>query len=149
MAATIAGAIKAHLESQGWGVAVYRDGAPVVNGREVPAPYITVQEGIGYAPERHGDQGDPHRHGGTTEQVQVDLYLPARAATGQAGRAANAERYDLPTLLDRALDGPLPAYGPTGAVRRVYGMSVVSGQRWPISDNIVRHTRTVSIRRDT
>lgn len=149
MAATISGALKAHLEAQGWGVPWYRDGAPVVNGRPVAAPYGVVQEGIGYAPEPHGDRGDPNRHGGTTEQVQVDLYLPARSPGGTAGRAVNAERYDLPTLLDRALDGPLPAYGPAGASRRVYGMSVVAGQRWPISDNIVRHTRTVSIRRDT
>lgn len=145
MAATTAGAIKAYLEGRGYGIPWYRDGAPVAAGRAADPPYGTVQEGIAYAPERHGDTGDLDAHQGEDERVQVDLWQPARARA-TAGKASNAESYTLPGRVRRDLHGAvLP---PLADGRRIYGLRVVSGQRWPISENVVRHTYTVAVRRD-
>lgn len=143
MSATIAGALKAHLESQGWRVPWFRDGA--MPGQR--APFGTIQEGIGYADDQHGDLADPAAHVGETELVQVDLYLPARKpGQGRAGHAANAEDYQLPRLLRRALRGWDGVYG--SPPQRVYGTRITGGQRWPIEDNVVRFTLTISCRRD-
>jgi hypothetical protein len=149
MAATVSGAIKAKLEGLGLGVPVYRDGAPVAHGKPAEPPYVTVQEGIGYAPERHGDFGSTGAHQGEQEQVQVDVWQYARVPAATVGQAANAESYTLPGAIRRALHGAkLGSIGSGADLRRIYGVSVVSGQRWPISDNIVRHTFTVTVRRD-
>jgi hypothetical protein len=144
VSASLAGAIKAHLEARKMGLPWFRDGAP----KNQPLPFGTIQEGIALAPERHGDHADPGGHQGDTELVQLDIYQPARKADGAApGRTVNAEDYDLPGLVRRVitlLGGT--AFGTPP--RRIYGATVVSGQRWPISDNTVRHTLTINVRRD-
>ena len=139
MSASTAGAVKAHIETLGLGVPVFRDGA----GDTTTPPYVTVQEGIGYETEAHGDTGDPDADMGVGELVQVDLYLPARVRTS-TGRAANAESYTAPDRLHRGLHGAaLPSIG--GA--RVYGCLVESRLRWPIADNVARHTLTIRVKR--
>lgn len=143
MSGSLAGAVKAHLETLGLGVPVFRDGAPA--GQD--APYITVQEGIGLRPELHGDYGDPDAHQGDLEQVQIDVWQPARQLASP-GRTSNAEDYDMPGHVRRSLTGTLGGRSFGSPARRIYGSRVVAGQRLPISDNIVRHTYTVEIRRD-
>lgn len=142
MSATISGALKAHLERQGWGVPWFRDGAPP----ETKAPFGTIQEGIAVADDRHGDFADPQADGGETEQVQVDLYQPARKLSGgRAGTAPSAENYQLIRQLRAILHGWRGSYGTPPMT--VYGARVVSWVRWPIADNLVRHTVTVEVRR--
>lgn len=145
MAATVAGALKAHLEGLALGVPVFRDGAPA----EQPMPFLVVQDGIGYAAELHGDTADPDAHQGDTELVQVDLYQEARTADpAHAGRTLPGESRDLHLRVRRGLTTlARTSYG-TPPVR-IYGVTRVAGRRWPISDNVVRHTYTASIRRDT
>lgn len=146
MAATLAGLFKAHLESLGLGVPWYRDGAPA----DVTAQggtYGVVQDGIGMAPDRHGDHGDPDGHQGETELVQIDLYQPARVPDpARPGATLPGESRDLALRVRRALPLLAGSYG-TPPVR-VYGVTVQGGQRWPISDNVVRHTWTCATRRD-
>lgn len=141
MSASLGGAIKAHLEAQRLGIPWFRDGAPT----DQPLGFGTIQEGIALAPDRHGDHGDPNAHQGDTELVQLDLWLPARKPDGP-GRTRNAEDYDLPGQVRRAVTTLRGSYGTPA--RRIYGATVVSGQRWPISDNTVRHTLTINVRRD-
>ena len=151
MSQTMSAALKTYLEGLGLGVAFYRDGAPKGADGVISAawPYGTIQEGIGYAPELHGDTDDPAAHNGTDELMQVDLWQRARGVPTPAsgGRAVVLERYDLPSQIDNALRSRrgLAAAAPF----RVYGMTVIGGQRLSPSDNVVRHTWTVRIRRDT
>lgn len=149
MSATTAGAYKAYLEGLGFGVSVYRDGAPRDRGGELDTswPFAVITEGVGYDAERHGDTDDPDAHNGTIELVQVDLYQKARSMPDASGTTTVLERYDLPSNLDNALRSArgLRPHAP----HHVYGVSVQGGQRWPISENIVRHTWTVRVSRDT
>ena len=149
MAATAAGAIKAYVEGLGLGLSVYRDGAPKDAEGNIAAayPHAVVQDGIATTPQAHGDYDDPTGHQATTELVQVDLYqLARRLDPATQGRTVVAERYDLPDALAAALTGTgIQQHAPW----RVYGTRVQSGQRWPVEDNVVRHTWTVAIERDT
>lgn len=149
MSATLAGAYKAYLESLGTSVPWYRDGAPRnAEGKlDTTWPYGVVTEGVGYAAEQHGDTDDDDAHNGTSELVQLDLYQLARGMPDSTGRAPVLERYDLPSIIDAALRSrhALDVHAP----HHVFGVRVQGGQRWPISDNIVRHTWTVTVRRDT
>lgn len=146
-AATMGGAVKHYLEGLGLGVPVYRDGAPKDRDGNVAvvAPFIVVQEGIGYAPERHGDESDPDAHLATSEAVQVDVWQNARGAP-VAGRAPVLEDYTLPERVEAALRNgrALAPHAPW----TVYG-TTVSGVRFPIADNLIRHAYTVTVRRDT
>ena len=139
MSASTAGAVKAHIESLGLRMPVFRDGA----GDRTDPPYVTVQEGIGYDTEAHGDTGDPDADMGVAELVQVDVYLPARRRTA-TGLTANAESYTVPDRVHRGLHGA--TIGPVGGAR-VYGCLVQSRLRWPIADNVARHTFTVRVKR--
>lgn len=148
--ASLGGAFKAHMESRGLGLSWYRDGAPRDRAGELAAhyPYGVVQTGIGFAPELHGDTAADDAHEGTTELVQIDLYELARSAPNAAGRTAVTEAYMLPSRIERELrrcardiDQRAPWH--------VYGVRVQTGQRWPIADNVLRHTWTVAVRRDT
>lgn len=136
MAATTSGAIKAHLESLGLGVSVYRDGPRP--GQAVP--YIVVTEGISTVPSvsAAGDHGDPDADITVSEQVQVDIVQAARDSAGQ-----NIERYDLPGLVYRALHGARLTAHPT----HVYGCRVLSMGRDTITDNIARHVITAQLDR--
>lgn len=149
MSATMSGAWKAYLESLGFGIAVYRDGAPAGKDLADPAtyPYVVVTEGVGYLAESSGDTDDPDADTLTTERVQIDLYQLARSLPDAAGRTTVLERYDLPSNLDGALrySRALAVHAPWN----VHGTKVTGGQRWPIADNIVRHTWSIDVRRDT
>lgn len=107
MAATSSGAVKAFLEAQGLGVAVYRDVAPA----SAVLPYVTVQEGISLVPEDHGDHG---ADAAVTELVQVDLW-----------QAQGAETYTLPDAVVGALHGAVLTQHP----KHVYGCVVRSAVR--------------------
>jgi hypothetical protein len=147
MAASTAGAVKAYVEAQGLGVAAYRDGAPTNDDGTVSAayPHLVIQEGIAYSPNADGDFGDQSAVRTVTELVQCDLYQLARTLiAGQPG-SANAEAYPLHGDVVAALHGAkLGAIGD----QRVHGCLVRSGRRWPIADNIVRHTIDLEIRRE-
>lgn len=145
MAATVAGAVKALLESIGLGVPVFRDGAP----EGTLHPLIVVQDGIGLVPEPHGDLSDPNAHQGDTEQIQIDIYQDARLMDpAHAGRTLPGESRDLHLKVRRALPRLARTSFGTPPVR-IYGCSVVAGRRWAISDGVVRHTLTANVRRDT
>lgn len=146
MAASTAGSVKAFIESLGLGVAAYRDGAPTTDTGAVKAatPYVVVQEGIGYDASLAGDFGDHTQVHTVTELVQVDLYQSARALAS-AGGSVNTEDYLLPGRLQAALNGA--RLGPVG-LQRVHGCAVRGGRRWPIRDNIVRHTVDLQVTRE-
>lgn len=145
MAATTAGAIKTHIEAAGLSLSAYRDGAPTDSSGAVSAPYphVVIQEGLDYGPEQAGDYGDPDAIQLVAELVQVDLYQLARKLT--EGGSVNVESYTLPGQLIAALHGARLA--PIG-LQRVAGVTARGGRRWPITDNIVRHTIDVVVRRE-
>ena len=66
MAATVAGALKAKIESLGLGISAYRDQPPA---GQAP-PYVVIQESIAMTPDRLEDG----QLTTGTEQAQVDLY---------------------------------------------------------------------------
>jgi hypothetical protein len=139
VSATTAGAVKAYMEGLGTGLPVFRDGAPP----KFAEPFATVQEGIGIDTRQTGDTGDAAADVAVSELVQVDVYLPARSRVGASTR--NAESTTVPDLLHRRLHGA--TFGPVGGAR-VYGCFVQSRQRWPITDNVARHTLTLRVERN-
>lgn len=147
--ATMGGAFKGYIESLGLGLPVYRDGAPrdAAGALSTSWPFVVVQEGIGYTADRHGDDDDEQAHLGTTELVQVDLWQRAREQIAGTARTRVAEDYRLPERVEAALRrrSGLAPHSPW----RVYGVSLFDSQRYPISDNQLRHTWTVRVRRDT
>jgi hypothetical protein len=143
MAASMGGAWKLYLESLGTGVPWFRDGKPT--DLDVPK-WGVVTEGIALAPSLDGgDYGDPDRHEGELEQVQLDLWQKARGPV-VSGRANSLEDYELATTIRRAL--PRAAALQPFAPWRIYGVRVLTGLRWPISDNLLRVTWTVTVVRD-
>lgn len=146
--ATMGGAFKGYLESLGLGVPVYRDGAPRDQAGALTTswPFIVVQEGIAFDSERHGDDDD-QAHLGTVELVQVDLWQRAREQIAGTTRTRVVEQYDLPEQIEAALRNRagLAPHAPW----RVYGVTLFSGQRYPIADNELRHSWTIRVRRDT
>lgn len=141
MAATTAGAIKAYVETLNLGLTVYRDGSVPV---DPPYPHLVVQEGLAYDVEQSGDYGDPDADQWVTELVQCDLFQLARRPT-TTGRTENVEDYTLADTLRSRLRGA--RIGPVG-VQRVAGVTPFGGRRWPIADNVVRHTIDLRVRRE-
>lgn len=146
MSATTAGAVKARIESLGLSVTGYRDGAPTNDADEITAPYphFVVHDGIAIDLDRHGDTADPAAHDGVTELVQVDVYQHARRLIG-GSQSTNVESY---TLAEAIMLGLSKATSMTIRGNRVYGVLATRARRWPIKDNVVRHTIDVTIRRD-
>lgn len=140
MAASMSGAIKAHLEALAFGVPVFRDG-PRTGQAE---PYIVVQEGLPATRNLRaaGDFGDPNAEIPIVETVVVDLVQQARVKTGPKTTRVT-ERYGLAEAIGAALHGcRLPASpAPVTAVR------LVDIDRIPIADNKVRHSITVEVHR--
>jgi hypothetical protein len=135
MAATTAGALKAYLEAQGLGLAVFRDDAQT--GQALP--YATVTEAVTVTADGAGDTGDTGAARYVTELAQVDLWQTWRAENG-----AIAESYTLPGAIVRCLQGAQLTSAPT----RVYGCTVDSMVRLLERDtNLVHHAVTVRIRR--
>ena len=131
MSATIAGALKAHIETLGLNVVAYRDQAPT----EQTGHYIVIHEGISTV--RETDQGDAHA---ATELVQVDYFQPWRASDGSL-----AENPASTAALITGIQGAQLATAP----KRVYGCLVDSSQRFVEHDtNRVHEAITVRIRRN-
>lgn len=145
MAATTAGAIKAYVEGLGLSLSAYRDGAPTnADGTlDTAYPFVVIQEGIAYDQRQAGDFGDTTAIQIVDELVQVDLFQEARRLS--AGGSVNVELYTLPGQLRAALHGA--RIGPIG-VQRVSGVVARGGRRWPIADNIVRHTIDLAVTRE-
>lgn len=141
MAATTAGAIKAYLESLGFGVPVFRDGPRPGQG----LPYIVVTEAVstGINGSGNGDYGDPDARLQITEIATVDLVQQARVKTG-SGLTRSAERYGLAEAIAHALNSTtLPAHP-----ARVTAVRVQDTDRIPISDNRVQHSIHIAIHRE-
>lgn len=135
MSLTTANALKAWLESQGLGVAVYRDRLT----EDKALPYITVSESISITGEpAFNSFDDPEGH--VREVAQVDLWQrwldPMSNTLGES-----------PTLADAvmlALDGKRATTAPTW----VGGMTVDGAVRLlNVEGNYVHTAITVSIRR--
>ena len=74
--------------------------------------------------------------------MQVDVFQVARVQVSPQ-TTRNAEDPELVRTVRRALRGlGIARYAPVP----VYGTRVTDGQRWPISDNVARHTFNVSVR---
>lgn len=149
MSATTAGAMKAHLERAGLGLAWFRDRAP----QDQALPFGVIQEGISRTSDRDGDHTDPAARHGVREQVQVAVYDLWRDGTGKA-----AERYDLPDALHRALHGAVLTDLPSGrpGFVRVDGYVRIPQVDGPGSAgdpanraNIVQHALTCTVARST
>lgn len=141
MAATTSGALKARIESLGYGVPVFRDGPRP--GQDYP--YVVVTEGVsmGLDGQANGDFGDPDREMNIIEIATVDLVERGRAKTG-ATTTKNVERYGLGEALAHALHGcSLPAHP-----AKVHGVIVQGVDRIPLVDNVVRHSIAVRIHRE-
>lgn len=139
MAATTESAIKARLESLGFGVPAFRDGP---RPKQAP-PYIVIeQQDIVIDRAASGDFGDPDAETRVTEILTVDLIETARVRTGPT-TTRSAERYGLAEAIAHALHGgPLPdAPTPVTAVR------AQDIDRYPIADNRIRTSITVEVHR--
>lgn len=140
MAATTAGAIKAYLESLGFGVPVFRDGPRPGQG----LPYIVVTEAVstGLDSSGNGDYGDPNATVQIVEVATVNLVQQARVKA-PGGGTRSAERYGLAEAIAHALNCTrLPAHpAPVTAVR------VRDIDRMEITDNRVQHSIHIAIHR--
>jgi hypothetical protein len=146
MSATTSGAIKAYLEGQGLGIAVYRDLAP----QGARLPFATVQEAISTTLDSSGDVGDPDRQVTVREDAQVTVWQPFRAPDGTSGES--------PTLVRdviHALHGARLVTSPT----TVYGCLVTFRTRRPRVDapgtgeaddgaNLIQDVLTLTLRRN-
>lgn len=147
MSATTSGALKAHLEAKGRGVAWYRFRAP----KEAVLPFGVIQEGISTTPLPMGDTSDPTGDKVVTELAQCTLFQAWRNPDGSA-----AEMYALPGQIWRDLDGAVLVGHPAGTAH----VRVRSQVRLPRIDspgesaaedadgaNLIQDTFTVSLSR--
>lgn len=135
MSANTASAIKAHLEGQGLGVAVFRD-------RRAPKqdlPYITVREDISTVPDgQWNPYADPEGH--VSEVVQVDIWQRRQ----NPGTEDVVESYTLADAVMKSLHG---SHLPT-APKPVSGVQVISRNRIvEFETNTVHTALTVQVRR--
>lgn len=136
MAATSAGALKAHIESLGLGLPAYRDRAP----QDAALPYAVIREAVTATVRRHGDFGDINASRAVTEEVQIDLWQQARDPESNAV----TESYTLPSAVFRNLHGARLPAAPT----HVHGVKVLGMTRFPDPDaRLVRHLITVQLDR--
>lgn len=161
MSATTAGAIKAHLESAGFGIAFYRDRMPA----DAAIPCGIVLEGVVTVPVKGGDYGDTTAPRWVVETCQVSLYQAWRTADGHPG-----EDYTLPDGIFKRLHGSrLEGYaGGNAPSKQIHGVTVIGHRRMPAVDqrgnmaatplgagveegdgaNVVAHHYTIEVRRD-
>ncbi|MFF4943732.1 hypothetical protein [Streptomyces rubiginosohelvolus] len=141
MAATTSGAIKARLEGLQFGVPVFRDGPR--EGQAPPFIVVTEAQDVGLDTRGNGDFGDPDAALQIVETASVDLVETARSKA-TAGTAQAVERYGLAEAIAHALHGhALPAHPAKVTAVRVTGID-----RFPISNNRVRASITLSIHRE-
>lgn len=134
MAATLAGALKAYVESLGLGLAAYRDVAP----ETAALPYVIITEGIDTVPDGISAERD---FPGVRETVQVTLWQKWRDDTTRAV----TESFTLP----RSLEQSLAAFPLANTPTRVYGARIVSAARLLERDaNLVQHPITLEIARN-
>lgn len=133
MSATLAGALKAHIEAGGLSLQCFRDKPPP----KTPLPYAVILEGVGRDTEPSGDFGDPAATLEWREEVQIDVWQAAVALdTG-----ARTERYDLPGEVVKRLHGATIGNVGDG---RVYPLRVTATRRLPDPDsNLIRDTISV------
>lgn len=134
MAATTAGAVKAFLEGQGLGIAVYRDQAP--NG--AAKPYVTVVEALVVVPD---GVSTAYTDRGVIETAQVSVWQQWKdPATG-----ALTESPSLAAAVVSALDGAVLATHP----QHVYGCRVADHRRLlEQENNVVHHPITLELVRN-
>lgn len=131
MSLTIAGALKASLETAGLGVSIFNTFAALrkAAGAEQPLPYLVITDQLSNIPER-GGRGDYAR---TIEQVQVDVYQDRRAMNHQLVRNVQLALKDI-----RLATAPM----------LVFRVNVDSTVPTPDPDpNVDRKTITLSLRR--
>lgn len=132
MAATIAGALKALIESAGLGLAAYRDEAP----KDASPPFVIIHEGISLVPDPSNARYDGSERQ-AREEVQVSLWQQWRT-TGTGG---NNESYTVADALKEALDGAeLPTSGNGAPPKHVWGLRFLSSRRILDRDNNRVHT---------
>ncbi|MFN2537964.1 MAG: hypothetical protein ABR549_07390 [Mycobacteriales bacterium] len=135
MSSSVAGALKAALESAGLGVAVFADSAPA----RAALPNIVIHEAISVTPEpAFNPPTDPTGH--VSELAQVDVWQQWRDQTTRAV----TESKSLPTAVARALHGVRLPTAPTLVFEtRVDGWRRLLEE----ANNIVHHAMTVRLRR--
>jgi hypothetical protein len=142
VAATLAGAIKAHVESQGLGIAGFRDEVP--EGQAFP--YFVVREGIALTQEPTANAYSGDR--AVIELVQLDLWMSKRNPANNA----ITENYTLPDAITAAVNGKSLVAAP----KKVYGMKVVGRTRFVQRDvgiantdaGLIRYAITVEVKRN-
>lgn len=139
MAASTSGALKAHIESLGLGLAGYRDAAP----EDAALPYVRISEDIAQTIRQHGDFGAAGAAKACTEEVQLDLFQQRR----DPDTGAITESYTIKDALVAGLHGAHL----TAAPKHAYGLRVLSATRFPPAPdddtNVVRHLITVALDR--
>ena len=138
MAASTAGAIKAHLEAQGLGISVFQDEKP--KGQALD-DYLTVSQDISTVPDGVWNANDdPDGH--VSELVQVDIWEKWRTVSADSGPVRSS--FTLPDAVTKALHG----IRLTAAPKLVSGTQVVSRTRLLERENNTVHTAlTVQVRR--
>lgn len=135
MALTTSGALKAFIESQGLGLAAFRDRAP--EGQ--PRPYARITEAISMVPDASGTAYDSP---GVREQAQVSLFQDYKSDAN-----ALVESPALAVALHRALHGAVLV--PVGDAH-VYGCRVLDDRRLlepPDNPTVVHNAMTVELAR--
>lgn len=133
MSATVANAIKTHLETLSLGVPIFRDSAP--QGEQ--PPYLVVLEGIGISPEPNVNSDNDNA---VRELVQIDVIQLKRDENRQV-----TESYTLPGAVANGCNGaPLPA-SPTKAYRLQFlGMVRIPPDQ---ETQLLQHSITGQVRR--
>jgi hypothetical protein len=93
VSASTAGALKAFLEAQSLGIAVYRDQAP----ENQALPYVIVNEAVAMTPDALEDGAS----GTVREEVTVDVWMAWKDVT----TGLRTESYTLPSAVARVLQG--------------------------------------------
>lgn len=133
MAATTGAAIKAHIETLGLGVPVFREKPP----KDTAYPFVTVQDELSLTLQRLADAAQ--------ELAQVDLWQLLRHPAGHALQGRVAEDAELVRRLQRGLRRfPL-----LGAPTLTYQGVLEGSVRLPEPDsNLVHHALTVRVHRE-
>jgi hypothetical protein len=135
---TLGGALKAYLEGQGLGIAVYRDFEPT----SASPPFVTIQEGLAAPAALRGDS----TVAAVAELVQVDLWMTyVNASDGRL-----AESVTLPDALQLALETAVfPTSGANAPPKRVDGLTVDRGPRQADRQaNLVHISYTATVNRE-
>lgn len=133
MSATVANAIKTHLETLSLGVPIFRDGP----GEGQQPPYIVVYEGIGMTPEPlvNSDNDNAVR-----ELVQIDVIQLKRDSSRTV-----TESYTLPGAVANGCNGARLPDSPTKA----YRLQFLNMVRTPPDQQtqLLQHSITAQVRR--